>query len=509
MVLQFRNMGYALSKILILFIIILTFGGIFGWRYWKTSEENISKEVVTNYTEEKLSGEKIIEPEAESPKEGIAQGEKSAKKEIITPTCQDECSQTGIKRCSDNGYQICGNYDADTCLEWGSTISCPKGMGCRGENCVIINTPKPGVEYWAVSLTTHENNFESLLLKDILVNNGWKENHIKYFLAKDATRENLLSSLDWLRNNSDANDIILFYDSSHGSSGSIWTLSSQLMTYADLAKEFESIKYGGLAFVINACYSGSAISYLKGNNRVILTSSRGDELGDWEFQTQFFHALQGFGDIKGNNNDWVSIEETFNFMKPSYSSSLPQIKDDYPGDLDITFLNGNFFYLDQYNATTDFVLFANYVVGAVIPEYNNTLIAQSFKPIYPTLTKVMLELTKPANINPGPLIVSIRKDLSGPDLTSTIIDQNTFFSGEVPNLYTFDFPDIKVVPNETYYIVIEALEAVHGGGTYNGYNFRGFKNDYSRGEVYNVRYPEYLWPSGEQDLFFATFGKPN
>jgi hypothetical protein len=51
-------------------------------------------------------------------------------------TCQNECSQVGLKRCSDNGYQVCGNYDTDNCLEWSSITNCSVNTICQSGNCV-------------------------------------------------------------------------------------------------------------------------------------------------------------------------------------------------------------------------------------------------------------------------------------------------------------------------------------------------------------------------------------
>lgn len=49
--------------------------------------------------------------------------------------CQDECAQTGIRRCSNDDYQICGNYDTDSCLEWSSVINCPQNTTCQNGIC--------------------------------------------------------------------------------------------------------------------------------------------------------------------------------------------------------------------------------------------------------------------------------------------------------------------------------------------------------------------------------------
>ena len=48
--------------------------------------------------------------------------------------CTDECS-SGTKQCSGNGYQTCGNYDSDSCLEWGTVTACGSGEACSNGSC--------------------------------------------------------------------------------------------------------------------------------------------------------------------------------------------------------------------------------------------------------------------------------------------------------------------------------------------------------------------------------------
>ncbi|MDD5433332.1 MAG: hypothetical protein PHE77_01590, partial [Candidatus Pacebacteria bacterium] len=50
----------------------------------------------------------------------------------ITPSCSDECTN-GAKRCSTNSqYQVCGNFDSDSCLEWSTSYTCPTNQTCSG-----------------------------------------------------------------------------------------------------------------------------------------------------------------------------------------------------------------------------------------------------------------------------------------------------------------------------------------------------------------------------------------
>jgi hypothetical protein len=83
----------------------------------------------------------------------------------------------------------------------------------------------------------------------------------------------------------------------------------------------------------------------------------------------------------------------------------------------------------------------------------NILIAQEFKPSKTPLTKVCLKFRKTLVIQ-EPLIVSIRKELDQSDLTfasilGSQIPFNTFW-------VEFDFADIEVDVEETYYIVVRS-----------------------------------------------------
>ena len=53
--------------------------------------------------------------------------------QCTTTPCQNECT-TGTQQCSGSGYVTCGNYDADSCTEWSSTVT-PCTYGCTNGNC--------------------------------------------------------------------------------------------------------------------------------------------------------------------------------------------------------------------------------------------------------------------------------------------------------------------------------------------------------------------------------------
>ncbi len=52
--------------------------------------------------------------------------------------CLDECTE-GERRCwsgADNMYQVCGDPDNDTCMEWMAAQACSSGQVCENGECV-------------------------------------------------------------------------------------------------------------------------------------------------------------------------------------------------------------------------------------------------------------------------------------------------------------------------------------------------------------------------------------
>jgi len=99
--------------------------------------------------------------------------------------------------------------------------------------------------------------------------------------------------------------------------------------------------------------------------------------------------------------------------------------------------------------------------GGTLVEYNLQKIAQSFKPSITSLAKVDLAIGSSTELN-SPLFVSIRTELDGAILTSITVP-----ASEIPTdmeWYAFDFTDISVIPENTYYIQIEEEASENGYG---------------------------------------------
>jgi len=56
---------------------------------------------------------------------------------VCGPDCTDECDPLGATRCAaapQNGVEVCSNYDADPCREWGGFTACGAGA-CAAGSC--------------------------------------------------------------------------------------------------------------------------------------------------------------------------------------------------------------------------------------------------------------------------------------------------------------------------------------------------------------------------------------
>ncbi|MDP3153178.1 MAG: right-handed parallel beta-helix repeat-containing protein, partial [Archangium sp.] len=52
-------------------------------------------------------------------------------------SCTDECPAVANRDCSGAGFRICGNLDADSCLEWSPVTACMQGEVCMSGTCTI------------------------------------------------------------------------------------------------------------------------------------------------------------------------------------------------------------------------------------------------------------------------------------------------------------------------------------------------------------------------------------
>ena len=130
----------------------------------------------------------------------------------------------------------------------------------------------------------------------------------------------------------------------------------------------------------------------------------------------------------------------------------------------------------------------------------NYQVAQSFVPTKDVLSQVRIFISKQGDPDVE-LIVAIREDLSGDDLTYKSI--NPYFGGENYDWFTFDFDDITVTPGEIYYIIAQADECDKD----NCYAWICAEDDnaYPNGRAYGSDDRGQTWESRDMDCCFITY----
>lgn len=188
------------------------------------------------------------------------------------------------------------------------------------------------------------------VLKKILRNNGWEDNHIFLLSNEEATTEAILNdSFNWLINNGeDEDDIIFFFFSGHGyyHTGDQPPLDEpdgrdeiihpwdpdmagwnpDVVIVDDvLAEKFHTLKSKNIVIIIHTCHAGGWIDGeqdLCESGRVVMVSCGVDESScmmkyqlHWLFPYYLIQGLRGFADKNGDK--CVSAEECFDFtIKP-------------------------------------------------------------------------------------------------------------------------------------------------------------------------------------------------
>ncbi len=132
----------------------------------------------------------------------------------------------------------------------------------------------------------------------------------------------------------------------------------------------------------------------------------------------------------------------------------------------------------------------------------NRMYAQSFFPRTPLLSRIAIDIV----INWGQpdyeLILCIRETLSGPNLTWTSLTAEDIPMGyDIPpeEWPVFDFPDIELIVNQTYYFVLTTRFSFNGT-----YEVRKSNDVYPEGSIF-LKEKGGEWESENGDLRFITY----
>jgi len=135
-------------------------------------------------------------------------------------------------------------------------------------------------------------------------------------------------------------------------------------------------------------------------------------------------------------------------------------------------------------------------------------LAQSFTPTLPTLTRVNLRLKLDGIADFYKYYVDIKESYLDSALTSAYIDRSELVIGS--NFCEFDFPDVKVIPGNKYFIIVRGVS--DSGDSGKVYWWYGYPDPYAGGDAWyeSISGWNYLQEGVVScDFYFQTFGMHN
>jgi len=130
----------------------------------------------------------------------------------------------------------------------------------------VIAMPNDETEFWGVVVVALNTSQQPYIYDSLLQSNNWKSDHLKLLWMENATKREILNSIDWLIENADNDDIVLFSVDCHGTyqkgEYGIWPwdgYTNGMITVAELDAKFDQINSKGLCLIFDCCLSGSFV----------------------------------------------------------------------------------------------------------------------------------------------------------------------------------------------------------------------------------------------------------
>jgi uncharacterized protein (TIGR02145 family) len=193
------------------------------------------------------------------------------------------------------------------------------------------------------------------------------DENMSLLLDQDATRENVLNSMNTLFSKAQSNDMIIFYFSGHGSKSAFllcnFTGDENVLEHKEIKEIFQNSKAKYKVCIADACYSGNlkkkkdannsdeyydSFDNVKGGFALFMSSSEvevsiePDGKRQGVFSYYLIKGLKGSANINGDSK--VTIKELYNYVKKEVSEYTaegqnPVLNGDYDENMPMSVLN--------------------------------------------------------------------------------------------------------------------------------------------------------------------------
>lgn len=231
----------------------------------------------------------------------------------------------------------------------------------------IVSEPPAAKKRWAViiGISNYDDPINDLEYCDddaqdfyyaLTVTYGWNPTHIQMLLDSEATKANIELAINWLSNNEEQGDEVVFFYSGHGSMVNYdidadgerkdecivpcdGTTVASVIWDGELKERFADFDSTRIMFYFDSCYSGGMID-LKGDGRLVLMACGENQLSlessAWENgQFTYYFVDQGMtSELADKNTDGqVTFEEAFDYAKANCIRQTPTASDSFTNDM--------------------------------------------------------------------------------------------------------------------------------------------------------------------------------
>jgi hypothetical protein len=196
----------------------------------------------------------------------------------------------------------------------------------------------PATLHWAVIIGVNDyegrtgNTFgsvpDALVLRQLLLDRGWRDDHILLLTDRTASHDRIVRAIEWLARSTDERSTVVFSKSGHirhsGGRTGLWPADNQYLWAEDFGRMIGAVQADKMWVTLQGCHAaGMSAPGVEAPGRIVTYSSPVTQKSFEDPETG--HSLQGFylfvegirdgwGDADGDGR--VSVQEAHAFGAP-------------------------------------------------------------------------------------------------------------------------------------------------------------------------------------------------
>jgi len=128
----------------------------------------------------------------------------------------------------------------------------------------IAHATDDNTEFWGIVIVSLSESLHPYVYNGLMKTNNWEPSHIRLLWKNNATKENIITAIQWLQSKADDTDYVLLSVDAHGvyngEEYGIWPSDGSdngMITINELDQEIRRINAKGICLFFDCCFSGT------------------------------------------------------------------------------------------------------------------------------------------------------------------------------------------------------------------------------------------------------------